>query len=249
MRLSASKVDAFLGCRRLFKYRYVKNPPIETPENKFFLLGNVTHGALELYHADGERSLNPSVAMSKAFQRSAEKEKVTKKLPILLDAKEMLASYIKWDRQQTDPPKRDLERTIKFTIDNTISVSGRIDRIDYCDDKIVIVDYKTNQHVPSTTEIMESVQLPAYAAWLQSLGETRSIKLQYLFLRYLKKPSASRLLPATAEVVEEAKNKFRLVHRALHNGWDARRNQKYKYCLNCDYRAYCFNDNDNRGST
>jgi len=245
MRLSASKVDTFLGCRRLFKYRYVKKPPIIVPENKAFLLGNVTHGALERYHADGERSFKPGEAMGRAFRLSAEKEHATERLPILLDAKEMLVNYIKWDRKQAEPPKRDLERSIKFTVDG-ISISGRVDRIDYYEDTVVIVDYKTNQHVPSTTEISESVQLPIYAAWLQSLGESRSIKMQYLFLKHLKKPSASRLFPATASVVEEVKDKFRLVYRAL-SDWDARRNQKYKYCLNCDYRAYCFNDNDNRG--
>jgi ATP-dependent helicase/nuclease subunit A len=80
-------------------------------------------------------------------------------------------------------------------------VSGRIDRIAVLEDKVLIIDYKTNSNPPTElADVPTSYinQMAIYRAVLQPLYPDRSIRAALLFTR------APRLITVSDEYLEQA---------------------------------------------
>jgi len=249
--LSASKIDTYLGCRRLFKYRYLAPPPIAVPKSKHFVIGNLAHKALELFH----RGNGAGELMTKSFREAYQLEGIPAHLDTmlldrvdLLSVKEMLQKYLTWYRGHKQKDRIvSLEKYFTFELDG-IPISGKADRVDLGKKHISIVDYKTNKQPYTKKDINESVQLQTYALWLRAKYQKARIlpiKGKYLFLRHLDSTRGVKQFAVTQEMLDEAREKYNAVHKALTGNFDFKRNSMYKYCLTCEFRNYCFTDDNN----
>jgi len=243
MKLSASKVDTFLGCRRLFRYRYV-SMPFTPEENKHFAVGNVAHHTLELFH-DTSPGL-PKDRMRQAYVAAHAKQ--TKKNSVLthkdyIDIRNMMKSYL--DVFGNDTPNILFKETYFSVTVGDVCINGRADRVDLVDDSVVIVDYKTNSKPMPLKDAYESVQLPTYALWLSRLGNLPSSMVgRYVFLKHLGKKNGTLDIRITDDMMDAATDKYNRVHSELSGNVKFKRNTAYKYCMFCDFRAHCFNDKE-----
>jgi CRISPR/Cas system-associated exonuclease Cas4 (RecB family) len=257
--LSPTKVDTFFGCRRLFKYNYLL-PPFPPPPNRYFLIGNIAHKALELFHSNdrlthlrGKKQLKRMRAvMSESFKKAVYKYHAYREIKKgiistddLYAIREMLLKYLRYIKSTSFPSVLHVERLARFKIDG-IPISMKADRIDHIGHKAYrIVDYKSGRAATKRAEL-QSVQLPTYGIWIASLyPDAKEIVGEYIYLKELGSRNGTHEHTITTAMMEEAKDKFREVRRLLTNGCEFMQNFKYKYCNFCDYRRYCLEDENN----
>lgn len=262
--LSASKVDCFYSCRRLFLYRYLRSPfPVR--ENKYFVVGNLVHKTLELYHMFKDSHTSCPVhcqeLMKYAFETAIKQEAADVKLTLghisreeVDSVKTMIKRYLELDLSEklsvvTHTTVRDdvvVERKFIFLIDG-VEVHGKIDQIREQNGHVLIVDYKTNKSTYSEKDVNESVQLPTYYMWVQrEYAKAKSIKCVYLFLR----PDSgvvTKEYTVSSDSLQSAEYKYKEAIKALRNPETLyHQNFKYKFCYTCDYKAHCINDTVNK---
>lgn len=244
--LSASKVDCFFGCQRLFKYKYIDKVKTQV-EPAYFAIGNIAHAALEEYHKSC-RTKNNSV-MEKSFKKALVSQKCMERvdkgelsLANLYNIKEMLVKYLKYIEK--NKPGKILDVETFFTIKSDgVSIRGKADRVDLVDDSLVIIDYKSSSSVLSKKDILESVQLPTYAMWATKVYGNNNVTGKYIFIKKLgPRGGGIRELEITEELVNKAKEKYMVVWDALKTKETYTRNQGYKYCFNCEYKQMCNSD-------
>lgn len=269
--LSASKVDCFMGCPRLFLYRYLRKP-FDIQENKYFALGNLVHKTLEVFHliaqfgtmvvptttATGQRApFDPTQAaelMKYAFYVAMQQEGSEYKFRLgilskedLQSAKNMLKNYLKtvnWNATTVGVE-------IKFIIDiEGIEVHGKIDRVELDGNVLRIIDYKTNKRPYSEKEVEESVQLSTYSRWVEQSKnkimehfgvESIIPKYEYNFLLSQKK----REYTVSEASLRADAEKYKKTMSAVRSGKGFHQNFRYKMCGLCDYKGYCLEDKKN----
>lgn len=245
MNLSPSKVDCFLGCKRLYFYRYISKP-YTPPFNKYFMIGNICHKSLELFYkkATVENKHLWAKLMAATFKHSMNKYKAfenQKKGRIeeadLYKMKEMLKNYL-GVINGTLPNIESMEQRFKIQL-KQITIIGKADRVDKVEDGFVIVDYKTSSKPMTKKEVAESVQLPTYGLWMKQLHPESNVYGKYIYLKHLKKKQKFEI---TKEMTAEAVEKYTLVKFSLENGCKMNRNTAYKYCWGCEYKSYCNRD-------
>ena len=246
MKLSPSKVDCFLGCKRLFLYRYIRKLP--SASSKFFLIGNVCHRALELFYSKAtlENKDRWQELMEKTFKHSIEKYKAIEKRNTgflqhsdLLSMKKMLKDYLNLMLSNGSfPVVESLEKRFEIKLDQLVIV-GKADRVDKTEDGFVVVDYKTSSKPFTKKEANESVQLPTYGLWMHQLYPDAKVYGKYIYLKHLNKKQKFEI---TKDVMAEAINKYTLVKFSLENGCSMVKNESYKYCFTCEHKQYCNND-------
>lgn len=245
IKLSASKVDTFFGCQRLYKYRYVDKLPVPV-ENKYFLIGNIAHTACELFHKLYRKGMEYNAnLMGQCFRQSVEKHKAFKKVDSkvitqddLRNIKVMLSNYLKHVGVGLECNPICLEKFFSFELDG-ITVTGKADRVDDLKDKYLVIDYKTSKAGVKKDEL-ESVQLPTYALWIRSVYKDLPIVGQYIYFRSL--PRGVHEYTITKVWVDSAIEKYRVVADALKNNCSFKKNTKYKYCRICEFKKNCLDD-------
>lgn len=253
--LSPTKVDCYFGCKRLFKYRYIK-APFEVPENKYFLIGSIAHKALENFHKGLPNSGSTDIRklMSDSFRQAYQEYKVPDKIKSGLFVKNdvqsihtMLKGYLEYYSGFASFPKTVfIERLFNVSISD-VQVWGKADRVDKLDDCVKIVDYKTNSKPFTKNQIKESVQLPTYGIWLRRMGkipEDFPIYGEYIYLKHMGTKREAKTYEITDALIADAIEKYSRVVFELKNGAKFPRNTKYQYCFNCDYKLYCNRDGE-----
>jgi len=246
MKLSPSKVDCFLGCKRLFKYRYLEK--VYRPASKYFLIGNVCHKSLELFYSKAtlENKHRWSELMGKTFEHSIKTYKALEKRKsgfIMQDdlrvMKKMLKDYL--DLMLSNgafPEIKSIEKRFEIKLDQVIIV-GKADRVDKVKDGFVIVDYKTSSRPLTKKEVAASVQLPTYGLWMHQTHPEANVYGKYVYLKHLNKKQKFEI---TKEIMAEAVEKYTGVKFSLENGCKMIKNEKYKYCFHCEYKQHCNHD-------
>lgn len=254
--LSPSKVDCFFGCERLFYYRYIKK--IKTPENKYFLIGNIAHRALELFHGsllkEGSKaaSMSPKKFMGKCFRKAHKDLKAKKKeeegvitRADLLNIKDMLLKYMIHLDNKGMPKVKCVEELYKFPL-NGITVWMKADRLDILGDHdYKVVDYKTSSKPAPKKDELASVQIPTYGMWvLSSIDKDAEITGEYQYLRHVDRKAGIRTYKITPEMMDAAKEKYVKVAADLSCGkCKFKQNFKYKYCGRvCDFSERCLSE-------
>jgi ATP-dependent helicase/nuclease subunit B len=251
MNLSASKADVFYGCRRLFKYRYIKSPFPE-PGKKAFIIGNIAHTALELFHHKINRPKEdwPGI-MGNCFKRAADRHMAEEKVVIITKAdlrsiREMMQDYLDEFRENPLPETISLEKFFSIKI-GEVTVKGKADRVDRTKaGSIKVIDYKTSKRPLRVEEVFESVQLPTYAYWIRSeYGEDVTVYGEYVYLRHLGTKSGHQKFRISEDLMEETAEKYKKIISELDNGCKFPRNEDFKYCgSNCDFYDFCMKDED-----
>ena len=255
--LSPSKVDCFHGCQRLFYYRYLESP-FDVPQNKYFLIGNVAHKALELFHQNLKgKPIDYGKLMSESFKKSYTKYSVDKQAAKgFLSQQEvqgihnMLAGYLAHIKANGHPWTMFIEKMFKTEVGG-ITVRGkadRVDRIELGDEEpaIKIVDYKTSSKPLSKKQVARSVQLPTYAMWIREMDKIPDripIYGEYVYLKHMGTKQESKCYLITDEMFAEAIEKYTRVVFELTHSCKFVRNREYEYCRACDYGHHCPRDN------
>lgn len=252
MRLSPSKVDCFFGCKRLFYYRYISK---EKPKpSKYFLIGNVVHKTLELFHSKVhtiDRS-KWSLLMKKAYKHTHKNYSIYDKLDTgfitekdATNIKSMLQIYLNYIREKEKLPNT-ISAEKLFTVNlNSLKITGKADRVDRTANGIKIVDYKTSSRPTPKKEALKSVQLPVYGLWIVKGNDIdyidEKIYGEYQYVRHLDKKSGIHTFEITGDMISNAIEKFTRVKFELDNGCKFEKNTDYKYCgrNKCDFYQQC----------
>ena len=168
LRLSATSLDTYEGCPLKYRYTYMdKIPRVEESAEATF--GKIVHAALEQLHRPGGPGFDQSpedlieAAWETAGFAFSQQERQYRQ-----DAQAALTTYIaRW--QDAPPPVLAVEHPFSFDI-GSISLSGRIDRVDLDDEgRLQLVDYKTGKR-RSNAEARRAPQLALYALYVQAAG-------------------------------------------------------------------------------
>jgi len=254
--LSASKVDCFMGCQKLFYWRYIAKP-ITPPDNKYFLIGNIAHRALELFYEKGFHKQpdtfkdNLSACLKSAFVKYDAMSLLKKNVFVKRDMEEiqnMMKSYLQNVLPTPTPNVSYVEKSFYISVED-FKIAGKADRVDFDQGNYIIVDYKTNGKAFTKKELEESVQLPTYKIWLDTLYKAQYPEYkafgEYVYLKLTSGKKWKATFEITEDRVKDALEKYRFVKQQLNNKCSFKRNLKYKYCSpRCDYFFQCQKDGD-----
>ncbi|VAW69050.1 hypothetical protein MNBD_GAMMA10-809 [hydrothermal vent metagenome] len=92
---------------------------------------------------------------------------------------ETAEAYIQWQiQQQKQWQIYKLEQTTEHTLNSGATLTGRLDRVDRCNDQYSIIDYKTGVSAKQTDiDLAENVQLSSYASLMQGVCNVVYLKL------------------------------------------------------------------------
>jgi len=243
IKLSATRIDAFLKCKLKYWFNYVDHlPKVPSPA---FKLGIAAHESLEL-----------------AGQIWKEKEKFTK-----TDKKKIIDKYIEVSvREGIDEMSIHkegirlitqrindfdhgkiiaLEKTFGYndkksediTTDEGVRLIGAIDKaLEIDEDTLLIVDYKTSKTAPTVYQLKDDIQLsiydlaacklwPDYKRIILSLDMLRS-DILYTYRTEEERKEFSEYLKVVHDQMASLKKKDAKAHLNI-------------FCPWCDYREYC----------
>lgn len=151
--ISATSLNKYLECPITFYYEKILRIPMG--RNATMGYGNAIHYALEMFFRDIEISVPRSIASLQKliafFEKGmkiyhshftrAEMERYTH------HGKEVLQQYYeKYSTQWLKPQKYEIEYTIKNVQHQGVPISGKLDKISFTDNRILVTDYKTGKY-------------------------------------------------------------------------------------------------------
>jgi RecB family exonuclease len=253
--VTPTRLASWQDCPRRYRLTYLDRPtPQKGPPWAHNSVGAATHNALRAWWDEPLARRTPDQAQRlvvahwrpEGFRDDAQSQRYLQR------TREQVGAYA----AQLDPADEPvgLERTVGFTTD-TLTVSGRIDRIDVRlahDDaggnRAVIVDYKTGRWVPDATDARSSLALALYV-----LGARRVLRLPCTTVELHHVPSGQ---VAVAEHSEESLHRH--LRRAEAIGAEAQQAEQAlaarspadvaddlfppapgALCGWCDFRAHC----------
>jgi RecB family exonuclease len=244
--LSATRVKMYLQCPRQYRYRYVDEIP--TVLTGALAFGQVIHRVLynlQLWAITHGEPFTESIAWYE-FSRLWN-EIVNDQNPLFKCADEpseysalakvMLTGYIEAHREK--PPPILLEYPFEIAMQDESSgreylLRGVIDRIDYGNDGLVIVDYKTGKRKPSPRQLQEDMQLTIYAFAARQLFGQDVQHVVYYQLRdqseLLTEHTESELQTLVQSILPQAAAGIERERFGPRPGY---------YCRFCDYRTVC----------
>ncbi|MCD8571486.1 MAG: double-strand break repair helicase AddA [Alphaproteobacteria bacterium] len=158
--------------------------PLETSRNEVFLRGNLTHKLLQFLPDLGKERREAAGGLylerSGAALDKAVQAEILAEVLAVLDHPEFAALF--GLGSQAEVP------VSGFTADGTL-VSGQIDRLLVTDDKILIVDYKTNRAPPAEAKDIPEIyirQMRSYAALLRAIYPGREVAAALIWTDGLK---------------------------------------------------------------
>ena len=164
MRLSQSKIGAWLHCPRSYKYQYVDG--LEYATTPAMHLGTMVHQACAAVH---EADLDDaSDVLDELWARAPEDVRTDEKIAKnFLKAKDI---WMPWYISEAQGQKTvDTEAYLKQPVNDNLEISGFLDRVYLDDGACVIADAKTGRNKPRYVE--NDLQLSIYAwLWQQNSG-------------------------------------------------------------------------------
>lgn len=240
--LSASRCKCYKDCARKYYYTYVEKLPRKEWEH--FDLGELVHGALEIFHQeykkDSEPPKNPAGLMKTAFQTHQDAIEKEKEKPlsaeVLIEARNILRNYML--NLKLNGLKSEIiavEDDFNIRLNDKYSVQGFVDRLDIDPDGMYhIKDYKTSK----SARYMDPFQLQTYGIYLlNKYPDVDRFRGSYIMLK-LNGQQVS--YDFNKEDVEKAKNN--LIEIADQISEEERWLTKpSKLCDWCDFKNPCFN--------
>ncbi len=242
--LSYSQIDSFNTCSLQYKYRYVLGIP--TTAGPALVLGQALHQSLRDFYLrwraetiKGEwgdlKNIFEGAWKGTVFGGQKEKKKSKK------EAEEKLKDYfLKEVRGKKKPLILGLEEPFKIRL-GTLSLGGRIDRIDELQNgEVEVVDYKTGK-AKGQKEVDQDEQMTIYALAVARLAgvawsrKAEKIKLSFYYLGEGEKVSTRR----TEEQLVEAEKKILETAKEIEKSeFPAKPNKPFP-CDFCEYKLIC----------
>jgi len=236
--ISYTQLSTFTTCPLQYKYRYVVRIPV--PASGALVFGDTIHRTLRAFYELVSKKENPT---------SAKLLELYKKewTPITYGGKEydkkmfargvnLLKEYYEKGFDKRVVPKS-LEQPFKIRITPTLSLGGKIDRVDQLSDgKIEIIDYKTGQ-APKARDPKSDEQLTAYALAACDEGlyglKPEDVIVSLYFLEGNTKVSATR----TKTQIDEMKKT--IAEKALDISRSPFTPTPGKHCDFCEFKLIC----------
>lgn len=234
---SQSRMATYKQCPKKYKYRYIDRLPVI--ENWPHLIkGNFAHDVLEDWTKQiMDRNVDPKQAMRSAYSTTKDLQKY-KDLQIekyLNEIKPWFKQFIENYQQKSFHPIA-AEQEVGFHY-RGIEVSGRIDRIDYIDDKTIkIVDYKTTKDPKFLTSMQLGVYHMAvkYGSLKAQYGD-KSIQTAYILLRHdMREEPYKFSIPDLDSCLDDIENVVQQIE--TDTTWEAKPSHMCQYC---DYFIPC----------
>lgn len=181
-----SRLDTWLDCPRKYRYTYLDSPrPARGGPWAHTSMGAAVHNALREWWTKplSERTIEVGEVLLNKFWRSDGFKDDAQAQRSLIRAKAWVVNYLKTIDINDEP--RGLERTVGATTE-TLSLSGRVDRIDERDGELIIVDYKTGRTTPEVADVASSLALAIYA-----VGAARTLRMKCTKVELHHLPSES----------------------------------------------------------
>lgn len=236
--LSYTQLDTYKLCPLRYRYQYILKVPSTTHHSASF--GTSIHQSLQLFyqHFKSDQTLGidallnyykmswiPIGYLSRSHENKVKKE-----------GEAMLRAF--YDKHHTKEVRiLDLERLFRIKINDTVFLTGKIDRVDtHPDGSIEIIDYKTGNK-PDEKEIQNTIQLSIY---LMAAGEKglydKSPDQVTLTFYYLKDNSKVSLTKSASDVMKVRE----LVQEIVGQISDQKFAPKVgKWCDFCQYKMIC----------
>ena len=242
--LSVSRIDAYEICQRKYWYQYVKRLPQKRLQ-VHAIIGRFAHEVLEEWMKLVIVGADASDAMKQAYKFVYEiynrDKKDELKLVNIMNIKEWMRDSLSVFKTSAYKPLQ-AEQEIGFLY-RGIEIKGRIDRIDYIDDKTIkIIDYKTT----AKPKNLKGFQLAVYyiATKFGSLKEQygdKDVQTAYVLLRQQAKEKThlftNEEIDETLDKIERVANDIKAHNRKNMNDWLPTKN--VGMCSYCDYCMQC----------
>lgn len=239
--ISATKLNVYQRCPYAYFLKYEKRVPMAAGFGSA-VMGNALHGALAQCYgtwSNGDR-VPDWEWVSGCWDHTSTNlgHKLTNKQ--VREGRSILESYYQKfiaNESVFRPPlavEGKIQATLQFE-NLEFLVTGRYDRIDYLDDGLELIDYKSSQTatVPKRAEM--DVQLGLYAL---ALEQTYGAHLKYLSLLFLRSGEKVRYRTSDRQkrkVLRVLKDLAWQVRHENHT-WDTKPGQ---HCKGCSYSQYC----------
>jgi RecB family exonuclease len=247
--LSPTKIDTFYKCQRKYYYSYV-NQPYPPAEHNYFIMGNIAHKALDIFHRSHFITGLWPKGMSVSFREAVAAESAFKKIEQghltkedLFSVKEMLKNYLTFLRSGTAVNVVQLEKLAFVKISN-VPVWLKADRVDRVSDGYTVIDYKTSKNPATKKAEIESVQIPTYGIWLKSAFKADNANLygMYYYLRHIGSKKGVHQHTIDQNWMNDTADKYRCAYQQIINGCKFSKTTDVKSCRWCDFRLACSNN-------
>ena len=259
VKLSATRISTFLQCKLRYWLQYVKKT--EKMSNPSFKLGTACHEALEfagnLWMKENLQQFSEDQKQDilKAYSTAAAKEGILEYAGYL-EGRDLVLNRI----NNFSLGRKIVGLEIRFGFDGTpemltpkgISLIGAIDKcIEYDDDTLLIVDYKTSKTAPDANKLKADTQLsmynlivrqlfPEYKRVILGLDMLRKGEVLYTYRTDEELEIFEDYLSAIHAAIMELKEEDALPNINVLCGWCDFRNVCEKYQAVCNNRTFHF---------
>lgn len=235
---SFSQLESFSTCPLQYKYQYVLKIPTLAGAAASF--GDTIHKTLQKFYE--EFSQTPSIGLERllelyretwvpvGYSSKSHQEKMKK------EGNNMLTKYFELFHKP-DISVLDLEKLFKIKIENSIFVTGKIDRVDNkSNGEIEIIDYKTGKK-PEEKKLKKSLQLSIYAlaASHPSLYNRPIAKISLTFY-YLQDMEKVTMKKEEGEMIQVKQDIVETVTQIRHSSFTPKVGP---WCNFCAFRIIC----------
>ena len=236
--LSYSALDTYLSCPARYRFRHQLRVP--EPAHHALVVGSALHQAVAAFNLSRMKgrpldeagivaALDAHWSGEGFISRDHEEARYTA-------ARDAVIAFRAADLAAGAPPATSVEARFSVTIEG-VRVDGRYDRVDRCDDDVVITDYKSSDvrdPARARQRARESLQLAIYAlAHEAAEGELPSA----VQLHFLESGLVGRV-PADAKRLTSARAKVRAVSQGIRAGAFEPR-PDVVVCRSCPFRRIC----------
>lgn len=232
---SYSQIDTFKACPLKFKYRYILKIP--AAPNHTLSFGRTIHQTLHQFHAHQMQGSNLKL---NDLLATYEKEFIPEGYDSPAHKKERfqsgiwaLTQYFHTYRHKLEKPLL-LEQEFKLKITPTITLIGKIDRIDQSEDGPVIIDYKTGES-KDQKKVDKDTQLSIYAL---AAKESLNLKPETLSLLFIETGDIITTTRSTAQIAKVKKTLQKDIENIQTSTFPPKPNYPFP-CGYCEYNRIC----------
>jgi ATP-dependent helicase/DNAse subunit B len=189
-RVSPTALESYLQCP--FQYygsrllRLKTAPPRPEERLDFLTQGNIVHAVLASWYAQPR---DISALFEEIFARTLEEKQIPAGYHTERLRNAMLGDLLAFTRAERFPPGRfhsRMEEKFEFALDETLAISGKIDRLDVADDDTAyVVDYKYSnaQNTKGRRDNLNLLQAPLYLMAVEKYFGLRAAGMYYIGLK------------------------------------------------------------------
>jgi DNA helicase-2/ATP-dependent DNA helicase PcrA len=235
--LSYSQLDTFMTCPLQYRYRYILRIPV--PPSAVLSFGDTMHKTIRAFYELVKIGAHPTKQdllrlLDDHWSRLGYGDKKYEEKMKRHGRELLIGFYAKGYDPKVVPTS--LEETFKLKITPTLTLGGKIDRIDTLKDGTMeIIDYKTGT-APKARDPKKDLQLTVYAmagGLASPLGGSEKVIVSFYFFEDQKKISATRTKEQLAAAKDEIAKCADEISRSDF------RPTAGKYCDFCEFRLIC----------